>query len=176
MNNRRARQRIVVDTNVAVVANYDQTSPPSSRGGRTPTISCQLKATQALLEAIEKHCILLDIEGAIQDEYRRQLNPRGQPGVGNRFYLEVINSAPGRIERVELPRRSGGEYESLPQSLIHCGFDPSDRKFVALAKQENAVVLNAVDSDWVEKASILEMENISVNNLCGCNSQDWFKS
>ncbi len=176
MKRNRSRWRVVVDTNVPVVANYDQMSPPSSRGDRIPTISCQLKAIQALLEAIEKHCILLDIDGSIQDEYRRQLNPRGQPGVGDRFYLEVINSAPGRIERVELPRRGDGEYENLPQSLIDCGFDRSDRKFAALAKQENAVVLNAVDSDWVEKALILEIENISVNNLCGCDLRDWFKS
>jgi hypothetical protein len=176
MNKRRTRQRVVVDTNVPVVANYDQTSPTSSRGDRIPTISCQLKAIEALLEAIEKYCILLDIEGSIQDEYGRQLNPRGQPGVGDRFYLEVINSAPGRIERVELRKREDGEYEKLPQRLIDCGFDRNDRKFAALAKQEGAAVFNAVDSDWIDHADSLRSEDIIVNNLCGCDRRDWFQT
>ncbi|MGO9431005.1 hypothetical protein [Rhodoblastus sp.] len=79
---------------------------------------------------------MLDQAGEIQAEYRRYLNPRGQPGVGDRFYLEVLNSAPKRIERVELPKRDDGEFLDLPQALIDVNFDPSDRKFAALAKRK----------------------------------------
>ena len=46
--------------------------------------------------------IILDFGGEIQAEYLRHLNPHGQPGVGDRFLQVVLNSAPTRVERVEL--------------------------------------------------------------------------
>jgi hypothetical protein len=102
------------------------------------------------------------------------LNPRGQPGVGDRFYLEVINSTPHKVERVALPRRADGEYLDLPQPLIDAGFDPSDLKFAALARREGVPVYNAVDSDWINHSQILVAEQIAVEHLCGCDPADWF--
>ena len=61
-------------------------------------------------------CVVLDLAGDIEGEYHRYLSPRGQPGVGDRFYLEVLNSAPGRIERVDLPKNEVGEFEDFPQA------------------------------------------------------------
>lgn len=118
--------------------------------------------------------IVIDIDGLIQEEYRRYLSPRGQPGVGDRFYLEIINSNPEKILRVELPRREDGEYEDLPQILIDTRFDPSDRKFAAIAKRERIPVINATDSDWVNHKKELAESNIRVTHICGCDPGAWF--
>lgn len=162
--------RCVVDTNVAIVAN----GRPDPIEPRPPSVPCRIAAVTFLREVVKKGTVLLDIEGAIQDEYRRHLNPRGAPGVGDRFYQVVLHSSPRLVERVDLPKRPDGEYEDLPQSLIDAGFDPSDRKFAALAHKEGVTVYNATDSDWIEHAATLETEGLQVENLCGCEVSHWF--
>ncbi|MFM5950250.1 MAG: hypothetical protein ACKOPM_13655 [Novosphingobium sp.] len=118
---------------------------------------------------------MLDMEGAIQAEYRRYFNPRGEPGVGDRFYLDILQSSPRLVERVELMKRADGEYQDLPQSLVDAGFDPSDRKFAALARKEGVPVYNSTDSDWIEHALALQVAGIQVENLCGCDDNSWFE-
>lgn len=162
--------RSVVDTNVAIVAN----GRPDPKDPRPPSITCRIAAVTFLSELVKNGRVLLDVEGAIQAEYRNYLNPSGAPGVGDRFYQEVLHSSPRLIERVELPKRHDGEYEDLPQSLIDGGFDPSDRKFAALARKEGAPVYNATDSDWIEHSITLAVEGIQVANLCGCDDSLWF--
>jgi len=164
-------KRLVVDTNVPIVAN-GRVNPEEPR---PPTAACRLAAIEALQTAVNSHCILLDLEGEITSEYRRYLDPAGQPGVGDQFYLHTLNSMPGRVERRLLNRRPDGEYASLPQPLIDAGFDPSDRKFAALAKQERATVINATDSDWVQHIAVLRSVRIAVDNLCGCDQRTWFE-
>lgn len=162
--------RCVVDTNVAIVAN----GSPNPDDSRPPTISCRKATVNFLTELVNSGRVLLDVEGAIQAEYRKHLNPSGAPGVGHRFYQEVLRSAPELVERVSLPKRCDDEYEDLPQALIDVGFDPSDRKFAALARRENVPVFNATDSDWVEHSTTLATEGIEVHNLCGCDTGLWF--
>lgn len=162
--------RFVVDTNVAIVAN-GQADP---EGERIPTVDCRAAAVRFLLKAVDRGKILVDSDGEIQREYRRHLNPRGQPGVGDRFYQVILHSAPHLIERINLPKLANGEYSDIPTSLIDAGFDPSDRKFAALARQQRVPVINATDSDWLEHAVLLAAEEISVRNLCGCDAERWF--
>lgn len=162
--------RCVVDTNVAVVANGRH----DPADGSPPSIPCRIAAVTFLKTIANEGTVLLDFAGAIQDEYRRHLNPRGAPGVGDRFYQIVLHSSPEKVERVDLPIRPNGEYEDLPQSLVEAGFDPSDRKFAALARKEEAPVYNATDSDWIEHAATLVAEAIQVINLCGCDTDLWF--
>jgi hypothetical protein len=131
---------------------------------------------QFLLTLANDGRLVLDQAGEMQAEYRRHLNPAGQPGVGDRFFQIVLHSAPNLVERVHLPRREDGEYTALPQPLIDTGFDPSDRKFAALARQEGIPVYNSTDSDWIEAATILAAEGIDVRHLCGHETTDWFVS
>jgi len=161
--------RYVVDTNVPIVAN-GRPDPDS----RPPSIECRESAVRFLMDLLNRHTVLLDIEGAIQAEYRHKLNPQGQPGVGDRFFQVVLHSSPDRVERVELPKRPDGEYADLPQSLIDAGFDLSDRKFAALARREGVPVFNATDSDWIEHSATLDDEQIQVEQLCGCDQARWF--
>ena len=70
--------------------------------------------------------------------------------------------------------RADREYTALPQSLIDAGFDPSDRKFAALAKQEDATLANATDSDWLEHLTLLKAEKIRLLFVCGGDRSTWF--
>jgi hypothetical protein len=163
--------RFVVDTNVAVVAN----GRSDENGGRIPSIDCRFAAVEFLLELMETGTVLLDLAHEIQSEYRNQLRPSGQPGVGDQFYRTVLNSAPNRIERIDLPKGEDGEYSDLPRSLIKANFDRSDRKFAALAKRTNAAVANATDSDWVIHHKTIIATGIQVKFICGFDRDRWFE-
>jgi predicted nucleic acid-binding protein len=156
--------RYVIDTNVPVVANGNDLSVK---------LSCRIAAIELLRKAVRDGKIFLDTEGQIQNEYRTHLNPRGQPGTGDYFYREIINSHPDRVTRVEVSRRADGEYEDVPQEIIDAGFDPSDRKFVAVALKSDACVHNAVDTDWVECRTVLEQNGVDIKFLCGCDPNQW---
>ena len=163
--------KYVVDTNVAIVAN----GPPSN-DPHPPSIECRRSAVRFLMELLSKHTVLLDQDHAIQKEYSRHLRSKGQPGVGDRFYMEVLKSAPNRIERVDLPKRADGEYQALPQAVINANFDPDDRKFAALAAQQKAPVANATDSDWLDHKTVLQANGIRIHFVCGCHRKVWFEN
>ncbi len=156
--------RYVIDTNVPIVANGQDTAIH---------IECRIAAIKFLQLALKSGTIFLDHGGEIQEEYRRYLNPKGQPGVGDWFYLEVLNSNPEKVERVQVNKRADGEYEDLPQPIIDSGFDPGDRKFAAVAMKAAASVYNAVDSDWLEKRVVIEENGIAIVFLCGCDPMKW---
>jgi len=163
--------RYVVDTNVPIVANGRQN--PNDDG--VPSIGCRIAAVEFLSMALQSSKILVDLAGEIQTEYRKHLNPSGQPGVGDRFYQAVLHSAPQRIERVDLPKREDGEFVDLPQPLVEVSFDRSDRKFAALANREAVPVVNATDSDWLHHREILEANGVQIKFLCGCDNSGWFE-
>ena len=73
-----------------------------------------------------------------------------------------------------MPKRDDGEFLDLPQALIDVNFDPSDRKFAALAKRENAPVINATDSDWLNHRDVIERTGIRVKFLCGRRRSEWY--
>jgi hypothetical protein len=163
--------RVVVDTNVPIIANG---RPDPSNGGRVPTVACRLAAIDFLEETLATRRVLIDIAGEIQAEYHRHLSPRGQPGVGDRFYLQVLMSAPERVERLELPRDATGAYEHFPDDPALRGFDPSDRKFAAMARLTQSPVANATDTDWLYHNRALAANGITVQFVCGCYSPKWF--
>lgn len=164
--------RCVVDTNVPIIAN----GRPDPNDVRVPVIECRIAAVRFLQELVSKGRLVLDSAGEMQAEYRPYFSPAGQPGVGDRFYQIVLHSAPHLVERVDLPKRPDGEYAALPQSLVDVGFDPSDRKFAAMARQEGIPVYNSTDSDWIEADAALVAEAIEVRHLCGSDATKWFAS
>lgn len=160
--------RWVIDTNVPVAANGQ------GRGGEAPVAAaCRLAAIR-FLECVLKNreSVVLDEAGNIENEYRRRLNPKGQPGVGDRFYQQLCRDWELH-PRVPLPERCDGEYCDLPQQVIDSSFDADDRKFAALAKRENVPVVNAVDSDWLNARTLLAAHGIRVKFVCGCDRTRW---
>ncbi len=56
----------------------------------------------------------------------------------------------------------GRGFDELPEN----SFDPSDRKFLAVAVVANAVVVNAVDGDWGEARRLMDELEVKVKELC----------
>lgn len=146
----------VVDTNVAIVAN-----------GRSPQADapCQLACVQRLREVVSQ-LIAIDDLGDIMREYAKHLSYAGQPGVGDMFFRHLFNNQyrSERVRRVQITPSSDEErgFEELPPN----SFDPSDRKFLAVAAAAGAVVLNATDSDWYEHEALLDSLSVEVQQLC----------
>jgi hypothetical protein len=165
-------QRVVVDTNVPIVAN-GRSDP--SKDERTPSPECRLAAVEFLEATLSSRKVLLDYDNEIQAEYHRYLNPSGEPGIGDRFYLQMLNSLPARVERVDLPRNGDGEYEDFPDDTDLRTFDRSDRKFAALARRTSSPVANATDSDWLNYRDQLARNGIIVHFVCGCDRNTWYE-
>jgi len=141
--------KLIVDTNVAVVANGRRQSPQASP-------SCVLTCVGRLRDLQLRHTLVLDDGWRILREYLRELSSIGQPGVGDAFLKWVLTNQtnPRRCEQVHITPRDAtqpdGEFCEFPADPALDGFDLSDRKFVAVAvaHAEHPPILNAVDTDW----------------------------
>lgn len=152
--------RAVVDTNVLVVAN-------SASSQAAP--ECEQAAIDFLEACIGSSVIILDSTFEIFDEYKRYCSFKGQPGIGDRFFLHLhrTQADPRYVQFVDIHPLEGGSYHEVPQSLRD--FDPADHKFIAavVADDYNAVIVNCVDSDWSNASIQLRAEHIDVAELCG---------
>lgn len=152
---------LVIDTNVPVVANGKHEKASDS---------CIASCIRALLEA-QTDVVLVDDSYEIFDEYRRYLSYAGQPGVGDAFFKWLWNNQanPKHCRQVAVTRISDKRgYEEFPDVPELIKFDPSDRKFVAvaLASGENPHILNATDSDWWEHRDALQRCSVHIRYLC----------
>jgi hypothetical protein len=157
--------RRVVDSNVAVVANGRDTNA-------TPT--CRLNAATALKTLLDSGQIIVDDAGEMMAEYQRHCNPKGQPGVGDRFFREILMNYEGKVQRITLTKNQNGEFVDFPNDPALAGFDPSDKKFAAAGRQTNSPILNATDSDWLIFRAALAANGIEVEFVCGTNRANWF--
>ncbi len=147
----------VVDTNVAIVANGRQTHADSR---------CQLDCVKALKVVITQGIIAIDNGVLIIEEYTKRLNFSGMSGVGDKFLKYVLDHKyrGDKVRRVAvMPSDDDGRgFEELPKNA----FDPSDRKFLAVAVVVRAAVLNATDSDWDEHKALMNDLQVRVIQLC----------
>ena len=147
----------VVDTNVAIAANRRKTHAD---------LQCQRSCVERLAAVVKEETIAIDDAGLIFEEYARHLRRSGQPGVGDQFLKHVFDHQyqPARVRRVTLRHSTDARrgFEELPENT----FDPSDRKFLAVAVVARAVVLNATDSDWDEQSALLNQLQVQVRQLC----------
>ncbi len=155
-----------MDTNVGIVANGRETNA-------SPT--CRQAAIDALASILRNGRIVVDAGGEIQREYRNYFNPSGQPGVGDRFYREVLINYRGKVERIDLERRPDGSFVDFPDDPDLAAFDPADRKFAAVARKGGVPVLNATDTDWLNHHDALVRNGISVEFVCGLDGTAWFE-
>ena len=159
--------KVIVDTNVAVVANGRGSSPQASS-------SCVLTCVGRLRDLQLHHTLVLDDGWRILREYLRDLSPTGQPGVGDAFLKWVLTNQanPARCAQVHITPRGSPQPESefceFPDDPALDGFDPSDRKFVAvaLAHADHPPILNAVDTNWWPYREVLCGHGVRVDFLC----------
>ncbi len=152
----------VVDTNVPLIANRKsvQASP-----------QCVLNC----LEAIEsftsgERILVLDAGWLIVSEYGNKLNQSGQPGVGDAFLKWVLrnHTNPLCCEQVALVPDAMRGFESFPTDARLAGFDPPDRKFIAVSKAHpaDAPILQAADTKWWSLRQALHECAVIVEFVC----------
>ncbi len=156
------KPEVVVDTNVAVVAN-----------GMTPQAGqeCVSTCTDRLRQILDgKYVLLLDDKYLILDEYRNRLSLSGQPGFGD-FFIQWLwenqtNERHCRMVTVT-PHEDRG-FEEFPTDPDLASFDMDDRKFVAVALSSGTSpqVLNASDTDWWHHHEPLRRHGVKVAFLC----------
>ncbi|MCX6379227.1 MAG: hypothetical protein NT023_07075 [Armatimonadetes bacterium] len=157
------RASVIVDTNVAIVANGVITSE---------SLACQEACLSALEEVVNKRICLLDSEGEIISEYLGA-KPHGFPqGVGDLFLVWVYdnqyNSEFCKITHVTpIPSRKR-RFEEFPDDTDLEGFDPSDQKFVAvaIASEEAPPIFHATDRVWRRFEPALLKYGVHVKHLC----------
>ena len=155
---------VIVDTNVAVVANG---------GFETASQDCKQNCIDRLEEVTQGEVkLVLDDKRRIIEEYRGNLSPDGQPGVGDAFlkWVEMNWTNPERCDLVPITPVNGleNEFEEFPDDPALEDFDPDDRKFiaVALAHLEKPPILQAVDSKWWDFRDALHQHRVRVEFIC----------
>lgn len=159
--------RCVVDTNVPMTA--------EALDGEAPE-RCARACAGALGEVVRRGHVFLDDGHLILREYVRRAEhlPKGaQPGPGQAFFKWILQNQanPARVTRVPLTRvdRGDGEdFAELPEPSEGVRYDPSDRKFlaVAAAHPEHPEVLQALDSKWWGWQTSLARAGVTIRFLC----------
>lgn len=157
--------KVIVDTNVPLVAN-----------GAAPQASmqCAVECAHRLNAICAQDILVLDDGWHIINEYKHKLHQSGQPGVGDTFLKWVLTNwaNPFRCELVHItPKKgeqAGRDFVEYPQDNALADFDPSDRKFVAVAvaHSEHPPILNATDSGWWDYQDALAKHCVRVDFLC----------
>ena len=150
----------IVDTNVLVVAN--QKAPQAS-----PT--CVIACIQKLRQIQQEQILVIDDSWRILNEYKKQAYEVGQPGVGDAFLKWVLVNQANRDRCHPIPiTPQENSFAEFPNDPALEKFDPSDRKFVAVAltHPEHPAITNAVDRDWYEFQQSLESHGIQIEFLC----------
>jgi len=157
--------KVVVETNVSIAANGRDTHA---------SLACQFTCVEFLEKLVSSQSrdqVLLDEQGLIFDEYKRHLNYKGQPGVGDMFfkYLHDHMYLDGKVRLVAITPLADEArgFAELPANPV----DKSDRKFLVTALVGKGRVFNALDTDWHEQAAFIAALGVKVKQICpehGC--------
>ena len=148
---------VVVDTNVWVM--------PEARDTEPSRVECAEVCRQWLSELrTSNRSLVVDEQWAIMREYRDNI-PKS--GFADRLLRELQKQA-GRIIWVAIQFESDGQTAILPSALGLQNFDPSDRKFVAvaLARDPHSPIYNAADPDWRQHTRLILAAGLTVVELC----------
>ena len=158
--------KCLVDTNVPATANLSARSDQCS-----DVPDCCILESISQIENITRKgaCLVVDHAGEIFEEYKNNLSLGGQPGVGDAFAKWVSDNQwnPGKVDRVQITK-SGNSYEEFPHHDELNDFDPSDRKFVAVANvhPDKPLILQGTDSKWWGWNDALSEVEITVCFIC----------
>ena len=158
---------VVVDTNVAVVANRDsQQASPNCEN------AC-INRLERIIRGEDK--LVLDDNWKIIGEYMQNLRSTGEPGAGDRFLLWVLRNQYGQCDLVPITpiNNSETEFQEFPTDPALNDFDPDDRKFIAVARVHSASppILQAVDSQWWGFRNALRQNGVTVEFICQADIQ-----
>jgi hypothetical protein len=154
---------VVIDTNVPMVANGLAVQADSG---------CIEACVDRLIVCRAQEVLLIDDGGLILEEYRRHLAHSGQPGPGDAFFKwlwdnQANESHCRRISITPIDSDSRG-FEECPADQRLATFDPSDRKFlaVAIAAGSSPSIVNASDTDWWTARHVLADYGVTIEFVC----------
>jgi hypothetical protein len=143
----------VIDTNVPLVVKYPTEHPQEL-----------VDACEELLEEIIKQnrVVVTDEHEEIMEEYLRNLDFSGQGSLGDVFARWVFDQrwTWDASARPNIDPRGENDYGVLDGDQDD--FDPSDRKFVAVAKVTGAPVQQATDTKWLDWGAALRRHGVAV--------------
>ena len=152
---------VIVDTNVVVVAN-----------GRSEQASSDCVETcgerlEKIMRGEEK--LVLDNRWIILREYMQNLRSNGAD-VGDRFLGWILTNKDYRCDLVAITPIDGSNnaFAEFPDDPALAGFDPADRKFIAVACAHSAKppILQAVDSKWLDFHNAFRRNGVTVEFIC----------
>lgn len=153
----------VVDTNVLVVANGDNTDVSDD---------CQLACTELLSFVDSEGSLVVDDQFAVFGEYLRNVSTKNG-GYGSRFLthaLQRCTEAAGRCIQVRLTQVSDdeGDFAEFPADVDLASFPRSDRKWVALAHacDRKPPIAVALDRAWPQYQEALRAVGVQIQLLC----------
>jgi len=144
----RLPEKFLIDTNVPLTANNAIKCPEDSQDWLDCAKQCIL-----LLETIvkTKAGLVLDNTDEIFNEYSNKLSYRGQPGLGDKFFKWVHDNRFSFPEEDRVAITCDEEsYLEFPKHPDLANFDPSDKKFIAVANAhpQKPTIFEATDSKW----------------------------
>ncbi len=151
----------VIDTNVLLVAN-----------GSHADVS--LACRKACIERLQRHqssgVVVIDDGYRILREYQNKTRPNRPKGVGDAFLKWLLQQAgnAARVHRVPLTESAKDEFKEFPDSALQSDFDPSDRKFVAVAHAhpDKPPIWQAADCKWLNWQGRLLAKGVRLDLIC----------
>ena len=141
-----------------------------ANGKSTAGARCMETCAKKLKEIVERGHVVIDDSHLLLREYRANLNTSGEPGVGDHFHRWLLTNQgnPTRCTRVHITPTSDGSYKEFPRHPDLKSFDPSDRKFIAVAAAhpQSPCVLQAFDSKWWPVRHAFKACGINIAFLC----------
>lgn len=152
---------VVIDTNVILVAN---------RQHEAVSEMCVAACAKRLKQIMDTDRVVIDDGYQILHEYQNKTAPHLGKRVGDVFVKWLLRNTANnsRCQQVKLLSHAERGYESFPVDARLAKFDPSDRKFVAVAAahKDKPPILQATDSKWIDWAPVLREHGVEVKFLC----------
>jgi len=159
----------IIDTNVPMTAGNRVADIPDD------LLLCAKACIEFIQELIKKDSgvrVVLDSNHLVLNEYEKNIKSlRGEDNLAT-YFLHWIYEYLAKIQPDDffpLTELSENEYAEYPNHISELkSFDPSDKKFIALAfvHKESPVIIEATDSKWWGIKDILKDEGIEVMFLC----------
>lgn len=146
----------VIDTNVPLVVKFHAENPNEL------VEACEDILIEILRDRIP---VPTDAEEEIVAEYFHQMSRSGQPGLADQF-AKYVNDERWLWEPALRPEIGPDLVEEHVYAVLggdDAEIDPSDRKFVAVAKVTRSPVVQARDTKWLDWGAVLARHGVTVH-------------
>lgn len=160
----------VIDTNVLLVANHQH--PDVSP-------SCVEACVQALVSMQLGGTVVIDDGFRLLQEYQHKTRAAAPRGVGDVFLKWLLRNLgnPERVAQVTITELPGNMFAEFPAPELQAEFDPSDRKFAAVAGAHpgRPPIWQAADCKWLNWWQALAAHGVRVEFLCQADALTFYR-